>query len=51
MLFVFNNESDIKVPKTMQKGKKKKIKDIDYEEDDKAQLIFMEILLELLKLL
>ena len=24
MLFVFNNESDMKVPKTMQKGKKKK---------------------------
>ena len=35
----------------MQKGKKKKIKDIDYEEDDKVQLILMEILLELLKLL
>ena len=41
----------MKVPKTMQKGKKKEIKDIDYEEDDKAQLILMEILLELLKLL
>lgn len=34
----------------MQK-ERKNIKDIDYEEDNKAQLILMEILLELLKLL